>query len=110
MYVNRVCNRVAHALAKQVSDGNRVGEWQLAPTYIANLLTEDCNHVCPWLIQVSSRKKKSEAARVGKKGREEIITYGTRLWCCVVNDEEGGRRVRSAVEEEKKFKVPVIQN
>ena len=47
---------------------------------------------------------------MGKKGREEIITYGTRLWCCVVNDEEGGRRVRSAVEEENFFKVPVIQN
>jgi ribonuclease HI len=47
VYVNRACNSVAHTLAKKVSDGNRVGEWQLAPTCIANLLTEDCNHVCP---------------------------------------------------------------
>ena len=47
MYVNRIDNRVAHTLAKQVSDGNRTGEWQLAPTCIANLLTEDCNHVDP---------------------------------------------------------------
>ena len=44
VYVNRACNHVAHTLAKQVSDGNRTGEWQLAPSGIANLLTEDCNH------------------------------------------------------------------
>ena len=47
VYANRSCNHVAHTLAKQVSEGNRVGEWRLAPTCIANLLTEDCNHVCP---------------------------------------------------------------
>jgi hypothetical protein len=47
VYVNRACNRVAHTLAKEVSDGNRVGEWQLALTCIANILIEDCNHVCP---------------------------------------------------------------
>jgi hypothetical protein len=51
MYANRAYNHVAHTLAKQVSDsnkqvsdGNRTGEWLLAPSYIANLLTEDCNH------------------------------------------------------------------
>jgi hypothetical protein len=44
MYANRACNHVAHTLAKQVSDGNRTGEWLLAPSCIANLLTEDCNH------------------------------------------------------------------
>ena len=41
VYANRVCNRVAHTVAKQVSDSNRVGEWQLAPTCIAHLHTED---------------------------------------------------------------------
>ena len=44
MYVNRIDNRVAHTLAKQ---SQRMGEWQLAPTCIASLLTEDCNHVGP---------------------------------------------------------------
>jgi hypothetical protein len=44
MYVHRSCNHVAHTLVKQVSDSIRVGEWHLAPTCIANLLTDDCNH------------------------------------------------------------------
>jgi hypothetical protein len=30
VYVNRDCNSVAHTLAKQVSESNQVGEWQLA--------------------------------------------------------------------------------
>ena len=47
VYINRVCNSVAHTLAKQVSEGNRTGEWQLALSCIADLLTEDCNHVPP---------------------------------------------------------------
>jgi ribonuclease HI len=45
VYANRDCNRVAHTLAKQVSDSIRVGVWQLAPSCIADLLTEDCNRV-----------------------------------------------------------------
>lgn len=31
VYSNRSCNFVAHALAKQVLEDNRLGEWQLAP-------------------------------------------------------------------------------
>ncbi|CAD6273370.1 unnamed protein product [Miscanthus lutarioriparius] len=45
MYANRSCNRVAHMLAKQVTDDIRLGEWHSAPTCIDLLLTEDCNPV-----------------------------------------------------------------
>ena len=45
MYSNRSCNHVAHGLAKQVSEDNTLGEWQLAPTCIVHMLTEDCDHV-----------------------------------------------------------------
>jgi hypothetical protein len=65
MYANRACNHVAHTLAKQVSDGNRTGEWLFAPSSIANLLTEDCNHDPLWLIQAASHKKK-EIKYIGK--------------------------------------------
>ena len=34
VYANRSCNHVAHTLAKQVSKGNRVGEWH------TNLMTQ----------------------------------------------------------------------
>ncbi|CAD6260570.1 unnamed protein product [Miscanthus lutarioriparius] len=44
---NRACNRVAHVLAKQVTDEIRLGEWQSAPTCIQRLLTEDCNPPIP---------------------------------------------------------------
>jgi hypothetical protein len=47
VYVNRACNSVAHTLAKQVSESNQVGEWQLAPSCVATLLTEDCNCAGP---------------------------------------------------------------
>jgi hypothetical protein len=46
---NRACNRVAHTLAKQVSENNQVGEWQLATSCVATLLTEDCNCAGPWI-------------------------------------------------------------
>ena len=45
VYANRSCNRVAHMLAKQVTDDIRLGEWHSAPTCIDLLLTEDCNPV-----------------------------------------------------------------
>jgi ribonuclease HI len=45
VYTNRSCNQVAHTLAKQVSNENRLGEWQSAPPCIFDLMTEDCNHV-----------------------------------------------------------------
>jgi ribonuclease HI len=47
MYANRNCNRVAHVLAKQVSDDTRVGEWHVAPPYVSHLMTEDCNPIVP---------------------------------------------------------------
>jgi hypothetical protein len=47
MYASRSCNRVAHMLAKQVTDVDRLGEWQSAPTCIDHLLTEDCNLAIP---------------------------------------------------------------
>lgn len=31
VYTNRSCNQVAHVLAKQASDDNKMGEWQIAP-------------------------------------------------------------------------------
>jgi hypothetical protein len=63
MYVHRSCNHVAHTLAKPVSDGNRMGEWHWAPTCIANLLIEDCNHDASWLIKdfiITKKKQKAE--------------------------------------------------
>jgi ribonuclease HI len=57
MYVHRSCNHVAHALAKQVSDSIRVGEWHSAPTCIVSLLTEDGNHAAPWLIPEALSQK-----------------------------------------------------
>lgn len=45
VYANRSCNHVAHTLAKQVSEGNEVVEWQSAPPCITNPLTEDCTGV-----------------------------------------------------------------
>jgi ribonuclease HI len=47
MYASRSCNRVAHVLAKEVTDVDRLGEWQSNPTCIDHLLTEDCNTVVP---------------------------------------------------------------
>jgi hypothetical protein len=46
-YISRSCNRVAHTLAKQVSDDNRLAEWQLAPACVDHLMTLDCNPVDP---------------------------------------------------------------
>jgi hypothetical protein len=43
VYANRSCNQVAHVLAKQVLDENRMGEWQTAPAWIYHLLTRDRN-------------------------------------------------------------------
>jgi hypothetical protein len=45
MYANRFYNRVAHMLAKQVTDDIRLGEWHSAPKCIDLLLTKDCNPV-----------------------------------------------------------------
>ena len=42
-FTSRACNRVAHVLAKQVSDDDRLGEWQLAPTCVVHMLASDCN-------------------------------------------------------------------
>jgi hypothetical protein len=42
MYASRSCNRVAHVLTKQLTDVNRLGEWQSASTCIHHVLTEDC--------------------------------------------------------------------
>jgi hypothetical protein len=39
-YANRVCNQVAHALVKQVTDVVWLGVWQEAPTCIQHLLED----------------------------------------------------------------------
>lgn len=31
VYASRFCNRIAHELAKQVTEDNREGEWQIPP-------------------------------------------------------------------------------
>lgn len=46
-FASRNCNRVAHVLAKQVSDDTRVSEWHLAPSRVSHLVTEDCNSIAP---------------------------------------------------------------
>jgi hypothetical protein len=56
-YISRSCNRVAHTLAKQVSDDNRLAEWQLAPACVDHLMTLDCNPVDPWMEGLSHKKK-----------------------------------------------------
>ena len=43
VYSSRSCNRVAHTLAKQVSEDSRMGEWQFAPSCVAHLMTADCS-------------------------------------------------------------------
>jgi hypothetical protein len=43
LYSGRSCNRVAYTLAKQVSMDTRLGEWQYAPSCVAQLVTADCN-------------------------------------------------------------------
>jgi ribonuclease HI len=45
MHAPRTCNRVAHELAKQVSEEIRLGEWHITPTCIDHLVTEECNSV-----------------------------------------------------------------
>lgn len=42
-YSRRSCNRVAHTLAKQVSEDRRLVEWHETPTCVRNLITEDCS-------------------------------------------------------------------
>jgi hypothetical protein len=49
MYANRACNHVAHTLAKQVSDGNRTGEWLLAPLINTSSKSQKKN-IADWLI------------------------------------------------------------
>jgi len=46
LFAPRSCNRVAHVLAKQVSEV-RLGEWHITPTCIDHLVTEECNPVNP---------------------------------------------------------------
>lgn len=61
MYTSRSCNRVAHTVAKQVLDDNRLGVWQNAPTCIAHLLTGDCNldvFLCFMTMNESPESKK----------------------------------------------------
>ena len=43
MYYSRSCNRVAHTLAKQVSDDNRLGKWQFTLSCVVDLVTADGN-------------------------------------------------------------------
>jgi ribonuclease HI len=77
-YISRSCNRVAHTLAKQVSDDNRLGEWQLAPACVDHLLTHDCNPVDP---NSKSQKKKDLHFFFSntKQVSYSIISY---LRCC----------------------------
>ncbi|CAD6236843.1 unnamed protein product [Miscanthus lutarioriparius] len=42
-FPSRSCNRVAHALAKQVTCETRVGWWSIAPACVSGLLSSDCN-------------------------------------------------------------------
>lgn len=44
-FINRKCNRVAHTIAKQVSNVTRVGWWSQTPACVAALLLADCNPV-----------------------------------------------------------------
>lgn len=68
MYARRVCNHVAHTLhtlAKQVLNGNRMGEWHVAPSCIANLLTEDRTPAVPGFINESKSEKEKASSRLG---------------------------------------------
>ena len=38
-FVNRVCNKVAHVLAKQVSDTHQLERWHVTPTCVDDLVT-----------------------------------------------------------------------
>ncbi|CAL4887822.1 unnamed protein product [Urochloa decumbens] len=42
-FVSRVCNTVAHVLAKQVSSEHVLGEWLEAPSCVHNCLMAECN-------------------------------------------------------------------
>jgi hypothetical protein len=59
-YVGRECNRVAHGVPRQVSSTTRFGVWyHETPTYVQELLEQDCNHNFWWMELPFSQKKKS---------------------------------------------------
>ena len=43
-YVNRLCNKVAHVLAKQADGQEETVVWYESPSCIHSLLVADCNH------------------------------------------------------------------
>jgi hypothetical protein len=47
VYASGSYNRIVHILAKQVTSDTRLGEWQIAPSCIVNLLAEECNSPTP---------------------------------------------------------------
>lgn len=42
-FISRTCNKVAHVLAKQVTDNVQARWWRQAPACIFDLLSSDCN-------------------------------------------------------------------